>query len=183
MGKKRKTWRAVPVPPDKWRMPDRQEHKWMCDTMVARNALVAFGPAVRERLRPLYPGCWRDMRLIEALLDKLQRQMMETMPPRRREYYQRLAGEGVHRVDFPNPVRTRDWVLADADDLGALTEAAMTSQCAMCVMMGSEIKRCRMRSALLSLAPLKTADENDRFAECEYRRIASQLVKGEEVSI
>lgn len=164
-------------------MPNRGEHQFLCDTMILRNSLVKHQEAVRDRLRNYgYRWAWRDIRLLISLVTRLQNQLIGTMPPRRQAYYDRLATAGVYRVEFQGPTDKR-YVWADAEDLAALTEAAMLTECAMCVREGRELRECRLRQALLALAPLTQADEDDVFAVCEYRGTASSLIAGDETRL
>ena len=164
-------------------MPNRGEHLFLTDTMILRNSLVRHGEAVRDRLRDYgYRWAWRDIRLLISLVTRLQDQLLATVPPKRQAYYDRLATAGVYRVEMPGPVDHR-YVWADAEDLAALTEAAMLTECAMCVREGKELRECRLRQALLALAPLTQTDESDRFATCEYRDTASSLISGRETHL
>ena len=164
-------------------MPGRGEHQFLTDTMILRNSLVRHGDAVRDRLRAYgYKWAWRDIRLLTSLVTRIQDQLLGTVPPKRQAYYDRLATSGVYRVEMAGPVDRR-YVWADAEDLAALTEAAMLTECAMCVREGRELRECRLRQALVALAPLDPADVNDRFATCEYRGTASSLISGEETHL
>lgn len=164
-------------------MPNREEHLFLCDTMLVRNSLIKHGEAVRDRLRPTYRYIWRDIRLAVALITKIQNRLCDTFPPKRQLYYQKLAEHGRYKLDLPGPALGKNYVLADTEDLAVLTQAAMENQCAMCCLYGRELRGCRLRGALLALAPRDPADEDAPFDSCEYRDIASALARGEETRI
>lgn len=168
---------------DSQTMPSREEHQFLTDTMILRNTLAHHGPAIRDRLKKYgYKYGWRDVRLMISVLTRLQDRLLDTMPPRRQDYYHRLATAGRYKVEM-GTVTDRRYVWADAEDLGALTEAAMSTECAMCVREGRELRGCRLRQALLALAPLDKGEDTGRFASCEYRWIASELIKDREVNL
>lgn len=168
------------VPPA---MPGRAEHQFLTDTMILRNSLAHYGEAVRDRLRTYgYRWGWRDVRLMMSLLNRIQDRLLATMPAKRQAYYDRLATAGIYRVEMAGPSDKR-YVWADAEDLAALTEAAMMTECAMCVREGRELRECRLRGALLALAPPKEAEPDGPFATCGYRSVASSLIAGNETHI
>ena len=109
-------------------MPNRGEHQFLTDTMILRNSLVHHGEQAAERLRA-YGYRWgrRDVRLLISLVTRLQNRLLATMPPRRQAYYDRLSTAGVYRVEMAGP-SDRRYVWADAEDLAALTEAAMVTE-------------------------------------------------------
>ena len=81
------------------------------------------------------------------------------------------SGTCVGTASAPNPQTP-----VAADVIGRI-EAAMRGECAMCIREGRDVKRCRLRDALLPVAP---PSEFSRYG-CEYRQPASQLVQGDNV--
>ena len=161
-------------------MPTRAENRFQTNLMVVLHTLLSDREAAERRLREYgYKNARRDIGLLIWLVSKLQDEMLSTMPERRYWYYRRMAQEAQIIVDFPGPVRKSRGLLVDVQDLAAMTEAAMKSECIMCMRDGREIRRCRLRDALISVAP---PTEISRIG-CEYRGAASQLVQDQDVII
>lgn len=165
-------------------MPNRQENALMLDLMLLRNTLVKNGEAVRERLKGA-PHGWRDMRLLWYLVNKLQEELLKTMPDRRVAYYNQMAQHGQVIIDIPGPIPRGRHILITDEHLAAITTAAMDGECALCLKEGKEVQRCPIRQALLEVAPPTQVSSGDRawWAGCEYQKAASALVQGKEVTI
>ena len=89
--------------PDGKKTPNREENALMLDLMMLRNSIASHSEAVRERLKA-YPHAWRDMRLLWYLVNKLQNQLLNTMPDRRILYYDQMARHGKVIIDIPGPI-------------------------------------------------------------------------------
>ena len=82
------------------------------------------------------------------------------------------------------PIRTARHLLVTDKHLGAICEAAMRSECVLCMREGSEIDHCELREALLeAAAPTEIQEGDSPFRRCEYRDTAGQLILGKEVTI
>ena len=161
-------------------MPTRKENRFMTNLMVVLHTLRSDRDAAEARLKAYgYRWSRRDTGLLIHLVDKLQAELLETMPDKRIGYYRRMAQEAQIVIDYPGPVPRKNSLLIDTQDLAAITEAAMRHECAMCIRDGREIRDCRLREALLPIAP---PAEFSRTG-CEYRQPASQLVQGEDITI
>ena len=160
--------------------PDRRENRFMTNLMVVLHTILSDRDAAEKRLKEYgYKNVRRDIGLLVYLVDKLQREMLETMPERRLNYYARMAKEAQIVIDFPGAVPRGRHLLVEVRDLAAITEAAMRSECVLCMRDGREVKNCRLREALITVAP---PSEWSRTG-CEYRNPASQLIQGEDVTI
>lgn len=162
--------------------PNRRENEFMLNLMILRNALVAFGPVVRERARRAGRTTWRDIRLMTRLCCKVQDQMLATMPASKDDYYRAYAEHGHYELQMNGPVRNRRVVLISDKYLAAICEAAMENDCCMCMREGNEIGSCLLRQALLEVAP-PTEVLDGRWTRCEYREAAGQLIREEEVTV
>lgn len=161
-------------------MPDRRENRFMTNLMVVLHTILSDRDAAEKRLREYgYRDVRRDIGLLVHLVNKLQEEMLDTMPERRIGYYQRMAREAQIVIDFPGPVPRARSLLVDVRDLAAITQAAMENECAMCVRDGREVKNCRLRDALITVAPPTEWSKTG----CEYRSPASQLIQGEDITI
>lgn len=162
--------------------PNRTENEFMLNLMILRNALVRMGPAMQERARRAGGNCWRDIRMMAVTVTKVQEQLIATMPSRRDDYYLTYAQHGHYELMINGPIRNPRMVLIADKYLGALCEAAMRSECIMCMREGSEIGTCLLRQALLEVVP-PTEVEDGRWRKCEYRDAASSLIRDEAITI
>ena len=159
--------------------PNKAENAFMQDLMILKNSLAVRSPAVRDRLRQVNKYAWRDLRLLFALVDKIQSQLIQTMPDSRWEYYAALARNGRYHLDIEGPVRQGRMVLISDIHLAQLCEAVMENECIMCIKDGKEIEKCPIRKALLEVAP----PTEIMGYSCEYAHAASQLLLGDDVTI
>lgn len=162
--------------------PNRPENEFMMNLMILRNTLVKNAPAIRERAKRAGRWVWRDIRLMTALVCKVQEQLLETMPPSRDDYYRAYARSGHYELVMNGPVRGTRYVLISDRHLATLTEAAMESECVMCFRDGSEIGKCPLRAALLE-CETPTEPQEGRWQKCEYREAARQVLNDQEVTI
>ena len=164
--------------------PNRRENEFMLNLMILRNTLRTNAPACRDRARLAGKWIWRDIRLMQTLVDRIQNAMLRTMPESRDEYYSAYAKHGHYELHIDGPVRTARHLLVTDKHLAAMAEAAMKSECILCMREGSEIGRCELREALLeAAAPTAIEDGNSLFRKCEYREAAGQLVQGKDVTV
>ena len=165
------------------KMPNAKEDALMIQLMIVRNALVEYGEAVRERLRPVKGG-WRDLRLMISLVTKTQNRLVDTMPERRWDYYYNLSQRGRIRVELPGPAKIGRYIMIHEKNLSVLAEAAMCGECAMCLRTGREVRGCLIRDALMEVAPPEEVrDLRGLSLGCEYRDAAGQLVRQEEITL
>ena len=164
--------------------PNKRENEFMLNLMILRNTLRTNAPSCRERARLAGKWVWRDIRLMLTLVNRVQEKMLRTMPASRDEYYSAYAKHGHYELHIDGPVRTARHLLVTDKHLGSICEAAMKSECILCMREGSEINRCELREALLEAAPPTDLDESDGlFRKCEYRDAAGALVQGKDVTI
>ena len=162
--------------------PSRLENEFMMNLMILRNSLAVCSPACRERARRAGKWVWRDIRLMLTLVCRIQEQLLKTMPDSREEYYRAYAQHGHYELHMNGPVRTARHILMTDRHAAALAEAAMKSECILCMREGNEIGRCELREALLESA-VPTELQEGRFRKCEYRDAAGALIEGKDVTI
>lgn len=161
--------------------PNRRENDFFIGLMVARHIMSTCRDAIRQRMKQYKYG-WRDVRLLEVMLEKVQQEMMDTIPDKRLDYYEHLRLYGKHTIEIPGPIPRGSHRLINHKDLEALIGAAMGGMCCMCIREGREITECRVRQALLSVAPPdQVTGDGGRFIKCEYQEAASALVDGQDI--
>lgn len=170
--------------------PNKAENNLMIDLMILRNALSTRMESVKDRIKRMNPYGWRDLRLVYALVCRIQEQLLETMPDSRRDYYSALAAYGRYRLDIQGPIRPESFVLISDKHLGAMLDEIMEVKCLMCMKDGAEIDACPIRQTLLEVGPptrIRTPEELGKMTArdfgCEYSEAARQLVRGESVTI
>ena len=156
----------------------RQESKFFTELILLRNTIYNGVESVKDRLKP-FPGAYRDLKLCEKLLEKIQRDISETIPNDKLRRFQQLVKVGRIYLDYPGASVKPIYILLDANELNDLAEAAIKGQCALCMREGKEIRACKLRYALLTVAP---PSEVSRYG-CEYRHVAGDLEAGREVSL
>lgn len=172
------------IPANRRTKPNRRENEFMMNLMILRNTLRTNAPSCRERARLAGKWIWRDIRLMLTLVDRIQTAMMRTMPEGRDDYYTAYAMHGHYELHMDGPVRTPRHVLISDRNLAAMAEAAMESECILCMREGNEIDRCMLREALLEVAaPTEVQADDGRIRKCEYRDAAGALVHGTEVTV
>lgn len=164
--------------------PNKRENEFMLNLMVLRNTLLRNGPACRERAKLAGKWIWRDIRLAAVLIDRIQGALLRTMPASREEYYTAYAHHGHYELHIDGPIRTPRQVLITDKHLGTICEAAMLSECILCIREGNEIDHCELRDALLETAAPTAIQQGDSpFRKCEYKDAASQLLHGKDVTL
>lgn len=162
--------------------PNRRENEFMLNLMVLRNTLTVNAPACRERAKTAGKWVWRDMRLMLSLVNKVQAALIRTMPESRDDYYAAYAMHGHYELHIDGPVRTPRMLMVTDKHLATMAEAAMKSECIMCMREGSEVNKCELREALLESA-VPTEYQEGKWKKCEYREAAGQLIRGEDATI
>lgn len=164
--------------------PNKRENEFMLNLMVLRNTLMRNGPACQERAKLAGKWIWRDIRLATVLIDRIQEALLRTMPASREEYYTAYAHHGHYELHIDGPIRMPRQVLITDKHLGTICEAAMLSECIMCIREGNEIDHCELRDALLETAAPTAIQQGDSpFRKCEYKDAASQLLHGKDVTL
>lgn len=164
--------------------PNKRENEFMLNLMVLRNTLMRNAPACRERARLAGKWIWRDIRLATVLICRIQEALLKTMPQSRDDYYLAYAKHGHYELHIDGPIRTPRQLLITDKHLATICEAAMESECLLCMREGNEIDRCELRDALMDAAvPTEIRDGDSPFRRCEYRDAAGQLIHGEDVTI
>lgn len=162
--------------------PNKYENHFMIDLMVLRNALKTRGEKSKARLKRVNKHAERDLGLLFSLVDRLQQQMVSTMPENRDEYYSVMARNGRYHLDIDGPIRQGHTVIITDKNLAYLLDAVIEQECLMCLRDGSEIKKCPLRTVLLEVAPAMDI-QADPVARCEYREVHHHLINGEDVTI
>ena len=114
--------------------------------------IVESGDALRERLK-LVPNGWRDYRLIFTTLDRLLRNLYNTIPDKGLQYINKIIKHGEILIRFSPVARTPEWLLIKDDDLAVIVNLAMSAECAICLKQGREAKKCKLRRALEDICP------------------------------
>lgn len=121
--------------------------------MIAVNdRLLAGGDALRERLKAI-PNGWRDYRLMATTMDRMLSEIYPTVPMKGRLYLQKIIDHGEALIRYVPASRTAEWKVIRDDDLAVLINLAMSSECAICLKDGSELRKCELKHVLENMAP------------------------------
>lgn len=135
--------------------------------------LVQAGDAMRPRLKRI-PNGWRQWRLITSSVERLLLQIYDTLPRKNLMYMHNLCQNGEVVIRFVPVTRAPEWMMILDEDLKLLLNAAMASECAVCLRDGPEVRRCPLRGALQRLAPA----HDECATGCEYRNVAIRCELG-----
>lgn len=183
-GKAGKAPARKPLPEAERTKPNKTENQFMMDLMVLRNTLARRAPEVRERLEKVNSHAWRDLRLLQSLVWRLQDQLIETMPKSREDYYREMSRHANYAMTYTGrPIRQEHTVLISDRSLGAILDVCMENECLMCLRDGKEIEECPIRQALLEVGPPSRIREDGSGLGCEYRNVPGQLINGKEITI
>ena len=163
--------------------PNKRENEFMMNLMVLRNTLRTNAPACRERAERAGPGIWDDIQAMLEAVDRIQNGMLATMPESRDDYYTAYARHGHYELHIDGPIQRGRHLLVTDRHLASICEAAMKSECILCMREGDEITRCPLREALTEAAPPTEIQEDGRWTRCEYRDAAGQLIQGKDVKV
>ena len=172
-----------PLPEAERKKPNKNENQFMTDLIILKNSLAKRGESVRERLLKVNPNAWRDLRLLQSLVNRLQEQLMETMPLSREDYYLALCQHANYHLEITGPIRPEHMVIISDRNLGAILDVCMENECLMCLRDGKEIEECPIRRALLEVGPPSRIREDGSGLGCEYRNVPGQLVTGKEITV
>lgn len=162
----------------------RGENELLLALLVLRNQLMRYSPDIRQRCRDAGRWTWRDLRLMLAMIDRVQAAVRPTLPERRKEYYDAYIRNGRYEMHIERPVRVAHHVLIRDTLLAALCEGVMETECLLCTREGADVERCLIREALMEAAPPSGyRGESSRWDACEYMEPARQLTRGEDVRV
>lgn len=167
------------------KLPNKLENAFMLDLMLLKAGLSKRRAAVRERLEEAgYRNAWRDLQLLYTLTCRIQNALYETMPKKRQEYYDWMGAYTKYHIAVEGPLPNHGKVVPISDrNLGAILDECVEHTCLLCLKDGREIEACPIREALLEVGPPKEVHEDPGRFGCEYRNMAGQVVRGEEIDV
>lgn len=114
--------------------------------------LIISEPDIKDRLKRI-PDAWRQYRIAKKFVSNVIIKLYETLPDKTLIYLDRLhhRGEVIVRM---KPVRTDDGTkLVPADAINILVNSAINAECPICLRTPTEMKKCKLRKALMIVAP------------------------------
>lgn len=122
------------------------------------------GDSLKGRLGGVKNG-WRDWRLMISLAAKLYSALLATLPKRQLYQMLQLESQGECRITMKSATHSADYHMVDTHSLEVIVKRAIRSECEICVMDDRAVKGCKLRKALIDVAP---PEEIPRFG-CPYR--------------
>ena len=132
---------------------------------VLDKKLSESGERMEERIRSV-PDLYRQYRIAQVAMDKLIRGLYDTLPPKSLRRMQREAEScevSIRPVSSLNNFTDSRVVLLE--DLDAIISVAMRSTCSICMKEGADIRKCKLRNALIDIAEHYKITDG---ALCEY---------------
>lgn len=156
----------------KMEMNSRELHRF--ELLAALDVqLTKGGEPLKSRLQTI-PNGWRDFRMITARLGRLVEQIYETMPTNRVRYMQTLCEYGEILIRVRPAAKSDENLLIPISALKTLINHAMAGTCTMCFKGRDEVKACKLRKALIEVAP----PQDLTLGECPYRYVIEQNEEG-----
>lgn len=107
---------------------------------------------LEERLK-LVPDAWRQYRIARTAMGKALAAIYQTLPIKQLRHMQNLCTYGEVIVRPRGAVRCDDVQIVPTPELKFLINKVIESECAMCVKDSREQRRCKLRRALMLIAP------------------------------
>lgn len=126
-------------------------------------------PYLEDRLRSV-PDLYRQWRIAETAVCKVVDGLYETLDEKTLMRIRKIYNNG-EVIVRPKGSLTKDsdTAIVLAEDLKTLVDTVTSSECGMCLKDGKNIKRCKVREALMRLTPpVKVFDENASLCEYAY---------------
>lgn len=122
------------------------------------------------RLRAQGGSAWREWRLAHTLLLKSSNALVDSLTDDDLRWEQRLIQNAKVSIDMPGPLTRPDYMIVDTRDMMLIGAIAGSHECALCVRQGKDVKRCRLRDALMRVSPLPDGEELGG-GYCEFVRV------------
>lgn len=128
---------------------------------------------LEDRLRSV-PDLYRQWRIAETAVCKVVDGLYETLPNETKMRIRKLYNNGEVIVRPKGSLtRDNDTAIVLAKDLELLAKTVKSSECAMCIKSGKDIKRCKIRECFMRVSPpVQVFNENSSL--CEYATIANE---------
>ena len=129
---------------------------------------------LQERLKTV-PDAWRQFRITRSAMEKVLNALYSTVPNKMLIHMQKLAlsGECIIR---PRPVvKIKGLQTVPEDELKDIINIVISGKCAFCLDDARTAKKCKLRKALMMIAPPGEIGN----ADCPYSVVATSNELGE----
>lgn len=137
------------------------------------NQLAASEKHLESRLHSV-PDGWRQYRIAQTAIRKVVEGVYATLPEKTLRHMMIVTRNGEAIIRQRSFTKTNDAQLVPEDVLRMLINTTMSAQCAICLKDGKEAKRCKLRKALMLIAPPDVVNEDG----CSYSDVALQNEPG-----
>lgn len=128
---------------------------------------------LKPRLQTI-PNAWRDYRMCLTRLGRIVEQIYQTLPTKTLKHMAALCAHGEVLIRF-KPVVSNDAQLIMTGDLKELINTAMEAKCTICFEDRAGVKACRLRKALMDIAP----PTDLALGDCPYRYVIEHANRGD----
>lgn len=123
----------------------------------------------------LVPDAWRQYRIARAAVQKTLVALYQTVPIKTLRHMQNLCTYGEVIIKPRGATPTNDVQIVPTPELKLLINKVIENECAMCVKSYAEQRGCKLRKALMHIAPPLEIDTSG----CNYRNVAASNELGE----
>lgn len=130
--------------------------------------------ALESRLRTI-PDGWRKYRLARSAIASVLEGLYATMPIKNVVYMNKLCSFGEVIVRPRTATPTDDVQIVPTPELKLLINKVIENECAMCIKDQREQRKCKLRKALMFIAPPQEVNKDG----CNYRDVVAGCELGE----
>ena len=143
--------------------------------IAALDCQIAGGEKHLEARLKAVPDLWRQYRIARKAVEKVIDGIYKTVPLKTLRHMQNLCQYGEVVIKPRGPVRTDDVQIVPTPELKMLINHVIENECAMCIKDPREQKGCKLRKAMMLIAPPEKVNKGG----CNYRDVAASCDLGE----
>lgn len=124
---------------------------------------------LEPRLRSI-PDLWRQYRIAMKAIEKVLDGIYRSIPLKTLKHMRNLCAYGEVIIKPKGPVNVHDVQIVPTPELKLLINTAIENECAVCVKDQREQKGCKLRKAMMLIAPPLEVNRD----YCNYRDVAAE---------
>ena len=126
---------------------------YVIEYIAALDYQLMKGDACLEERLKLVPDAWRQYRMACAAMAKALSAIYKTLPPKHLQHIVNLCSRGEVTVRMRGATPVDDVQSVPVQELRLLINKVIENECAMCVKDQRAQRRCKLRRALMLIAP------------------------------
>lgn len=129
---------------------------------------------LEKRLKAI--GGWRYYRIARAFVKKSLGMLYDSMPEKNLRHLDRMLANSSMHIKPKSMTPPKNSILIDEDIFALLINETMMARCAICMAEPAEAKACKLRKALMIVAPPNDISET---GWCPYHEVTIQSELGD----